>query len=61
MRHFTILCGQITVENVPAPLIEDGHVLVEVAYSLISAGTEISSIKSSGKSCSNGLWSSLIK
>jgi len=42
--------GQVTVENVPAPLVESGHVLVEVAYSLISAGTEISSVESSGKS-----------
>jgi len=50
MRQVLIRRGQITVENVPAPLIEDGHVLVEVAYSLISAGTEISNIKSSGKS-----------
>jgi predicted dehydrogenase/threonine dehydrogenase-like Zn-dependent dehydrogenase len=50
MRQVLIRRGQITVENVPAPLIEDGHVLVEVAYSLISAGTEISSVQSSGRS-----------
>jgi len=50
MRQVLIRRGQITVEHVPAPLIEDGHVLVEVAYSLISAGTEVSSLESSGKS-----------
>jgi len=50
MRQVLIRRGQITVENVPAPLIEDGHVLVEVAYSLISAGTEIGSVQSSGRS-----------
>jgi NADPH:quinone reductase-like Zn-dependent oxidoreductase len=50
MKQLLIRRGRVTVENVPAPLIEDGHVLVEVAYSLISAGTEISNIKSSGKS-----------
>jgi len=50
MRQVLIRRGQVTVENVPAPLIEDGHVLVEVAYSLISAGTEISRVESSGKS-----------
>jgi len=41
--------GRITVENVPAPLIEKGHVLVEVAYSLISPGTELSVVSSSGQ------------
>jgi predicted dehydrogenase/threonine dehydrogenase-like Zn-dependent dehydrogenase len=50
MRQVLIRRGQVTVENVPAPLVEDGHILVEVAYSLISAGTEISSVESSGKS-----------
>jgi len=50
MRQVLIRRGQIMVENVPAPLIEDGHVLVEVAYSLISTGTEISGLESSRKS-----------
>ncbi len=50
MRQVLIRRGQVTVENVPAPLVGRGHVLVEVAYSLISAGTEISSVESSGKS-----------
>jgi predicted dehydrogenase/threonine dehydrogenase-like Zn-dependent dehydrogenase len=40
----------VAVENVPAPLVEPGHVLVEVAYSLISTGTELSSVQSSGQS-----------
>ena len=50
MRQVFIKRGEISVENVPAPLLEDGHILVEVAYSLISSGTEISSVESSGKS-----------
>ncbi len=50
MRQVLIQRGQVTVENVPAPIVEEGHVLVEVAYSLISAGTEISSVENSGKS-----------
>ena len=50
MLQVLIRRGQISVENVPAPLIENGHVLVEVAYSLISAGTEIRSIENSKKS-----------
>lgn len=50
MRQVLIRRGQVTVENVPAPLVEPGHVLVEVAYSLISAGTEIGGLERSGKS-----------
>ncbi len=33
--------GQILVEEVPAPLVEAGRVLVEVTHSLISTGTEL--------------------
>ncbi len=50
MRQVLIRRGQVNVEEVPAPLVEPGHVLVEVAYSLISAGTEISGVQGSGKS-----------
>lgn len=50
MKQVLIRRGQVMVENVPAPVVEPGHVLVEVAYSLISAGTEISNVQSSGKS-----------
>ncbi|MEM3434134.1 MAG: bi-domain-containing oxidoreductase [Candidatus Methanomethyliaceae archaeon] len=49
MKQVLIQRGQVTVENVPAPLVEPGHVLVEVAYSLISTGTELSSLESSSK------------
>ncbi|GAG72824.1 unnamed protein product [marine sediment metagenome] len=38
--------GNIIVEEVPAPLISDNEVLVHVYYSCISAGTEISILKS---------------
>ena len=41
--------GRVTVTDVPAPMIEPGHVLVAVAYSLISAGTETSALQESGK------------
>lgn len=50
MKQVLIKRGTISVEDVPAPLIEENNVLVEVFYSLISAGTEISGIKSSGES-----------
>ena len=42
--------GNIIVEEVPAPLISDNEVLVHVYYSCISAGTEISILKSQKKS-----------
>ncbi|MEM3627523.1 MAG: bi-domain-containing oxidoreductase [Candidatus Bathyarchaeia archaeon] len=50
MKQVLIKRGQITVEDVPAPLVEPGHVLVEVAFSLISSGTELSAVEASGRS-----------
>lgn len=50
MRQVLIRRGRAEVAEIPAPLIEKGHVLVEVAYSLISAGTEMSGVEGSGKS-----------
>ena len=50
MRQVLIRKGQLLLANVPSPLVEPGSVLVEVAYSLISTGTELSSVQSSGQS-----------
>ena len=50
MKQVLVRHGQVTVENVPPPLIEDRHILVEVRYSLISTGTEISNLENSRKS-----------
>jgi predicted dehydrogenase/threonine dehydrogenase-like Zn-dependent dehydrogenase len=50
MRQVLIRKGSISVDQVPAPLVQSGHVLVEVAYSLISTGTELSAVQSSGQS-----------
>lgn len=50
MKQVLIHRDQIHVENVPAPLVEAGHILVEVAYSLISTGTELSTVQDSGQS-----------
>jgi predicted dehydrogenase/threonine dehydrogenase-like Zn-dependent dehydrogenase len=50
MKQVLIKKGQILVEDVPAPGLDDNSVLVETAYSLISVGTETSSVASSGKS-----------
>lgn len=50
MRQVLIKHGKTTVDEVPAPLVEKGHVLVEVSYSLISVGTEIGGVRAAGKS-----------
>lgn len=50
MKQVLIHKGSISVQQVPAPMIDEGHVLVEVAYSLISTGTELSAVQSSGQS-----------
>jgi len=40
MKQVLVKKGQILIEDVPPPLVDKGSVLVEVKYSLISAGTE---------------------
>lgn len=50
MKQVFIRKGQILLANIPAPLVEPGYVLVEVAYSLISTGTELSNVQSTGQS-----------
>jgi len=37
--------GQVILEEVPAPILKDKGVLVQVQYSLISSGTELASFK----------------
>lgn len=49
MKQVLIHRGRVSVGDVPAPLVEPGCVLVEVAYSLISTGTELTSMESSGQ------------
>jgi len=53
MRQLLVRRGRISVENIPAPLIVSGHILVDVAYSLISVGTELNIVEQSGKSLIN--------
>ena len=50
MKQVLIRKGEVEVEEVPAPLGSEGSVLVEVRYSLISVGTEISGVAASGGS-----------
>lgn len=50
MRQLLIKKGEILIEDVPAPIIDKNSVLVEVRYSLISAGTDKADIYSSSES-----------
>jgi len=50
VKQLLIQQGRLTVADVPAPLVEPGHVLVEVGYSVISSGTELSIINSAAPS-----------
>lgn len=50
MKQLIIQNGQVIVADVPAPIAQPGQILVKVAYSLISIGTEMSAVTSSGKS-----------
>ena len=49
MKQVLIKQGQAIVSDVPAPSIEPGTVLVRLDHSCISAGTELSGMRSSGQ------------
>ena len=49
MKQVIIKKGKVIVDEIPAPMVSPGNVLVKVAYSCISAGTEMAGIKSSGQ------------
>lgn len=48
MKQILIRQGEVLVEDVPAPQVEPGTVLVQVDHSCISIGTEMSGIRASG-------------
>src|SRR3990172_11000236 len=50
MKQVVIKRGQVLVEEVPAPVLDDNSLLIEVAYSLISSGTETASVSQSRQS-----------
>lgn len=50
MKQVLVSKGKVQVEDIPAPLLDDNSILVEVAYSLISTGTEVTGVKRSGES-----------
>lgn len=49
MKQILIKQGRIEVENVPAPQVEKGALLVKVKRSCISAGTEMSALQSAAQ------------
>ncbi len=57
MRQVLIRQGNAAVEDVPAPQVEPGTVLVRVEYSCISIGTELSSVRAT----SVPLWERALK
>lgn len=57
MKQVLIKQGQAVVEEVPAPQVESGTVLVEVDHSCISIGTEMSGIRATGMP----LWERALK
>jgi predicted dehydrogenase/threonine dehydrogenase-like Zn-dependent dehydrogenase len=57
MKQVILKQGQAIVENIPAPIAESGTVLVQVSHSCISAGTEMSSLQTSG----DPLWKRALK
>ena len=48
MKQIILQKGQILVDEVPAPRACKDKVLVQLTYSCISSGTEISGIRNSG-------------
>ena len=49
MKQVLIKKGKAIIEDIPAPMVSEGNVLVKVAYSCISAGTEMAGLKSSSE------------
>ena len=57
MKQVLLKQGEAIVENVPMPVVQPGCVLVQVLYSCISVGTELSGLKMSGEP----LWRRALK
>ena len=50
MKQGIVKKGKVLAENIPSPVASDGSVLIQVAYSCISAGTEMTSVNTSKQS-----------
>ena len=49
MKQLLVKKGQILSEDLPSPALQEGTVKIQVLYSCISAGTELSNVSTSGK------------
>lgn len=50
MKQSFINKGKVTIHKIPQPTVKKGFVKIQVAFSTISAGTEMSAVKGTGKS-----------
>lgn len=50
MKQAVVKKGKVLAENIPSPNVSDGCLLIQVKYSCISAGTEMSSVNTTKKS-----------
>ena len=50
MKQGIVKKGKVIAENIPTPVVSDGSVLIQVSYSCISAGTEMTSVNTSKQS-----------
>ncbi|MBN2482350.1 MAG: bi-domain-containing oxidoreductase [Bacteroidales bacterium] len=50
MLQVLIRKGKVNTEEVPAPSVSEGKILIRVVYSCISAGTEMANVAATGKS-----------
>ena len=50
MKQGIVKKGKVLAENIPSPSASEGSVLIQVAYSCISAGTEMTSVNTSKQS-----------
>lgn len=52
MKQVMVSGGKVRLDEVPAPMVQDGAVLIQMSHSCISIGTEMSGVRSTGRS----LW-----
>lgn len=50
MKQGIVKKGKVLAEDIPTPVVSEGSVLIKVAYSCISAGTEMTSVNTSKQS-----------
>ena len=49
MKQLLVRKGQVIVESVPEPKVSPNNVLINIHYSCVSPGTEMTTVKGSGR------------